>query len=346
MKHSLVEILLGETTAETFSTLESLTLQESQRPTVFGIHSDNVARVVQERFELFHLVYPEFTLLCERLKLSPLPIELLWNFWLPLAIQISQWKQQCQHQCLIQGFLGGQGTGKTTLTLILTLILKQLSYEAVSLSIDDLYLSHRDRINLQKSDPRLVRRGPPGTHDVKLGLQVLQQFREGRFPIELPQFDKSLHHGSGDRISPKLINHADIVLFEGWFVGVHPINSTFENAPAPILTDSDCTFAQDMNEQLRNYLPLWELLDRLIVLYVPDYQLSKQWRRQAEHNMIAQGKTGMSDAEIDEFVEYFWKALHPELFIQPLVEDSHRTDLVIKIDADHQPTCIYQLSTT
>ena len=47
--------------------------------------------------------------------------------------------------------------------------------------------------------------------------------------------------------------------------------------------------------------------------------------------MIATGKAGMSDAEIDRFVEYFWKSLHPELFIKPLVNSA---DLVVEVKSD------------
>jgi len=56
------------------------------------------------------------------------------------------------------------------------------------------------------------------------------------------------------------------------------------------------------------------------------------WRQEAEQKMKAQGKTGMSNQEIKEFVEYFWKALHPELFINTL---SVSKSLVIKIDQNH-----------
>ncbi|NJL21401.1 MAG: hypothetical protein HC895_12160 [Leptolyngbyaceae cyanobacterium SM1_3_5] len=35
----------------------------------------------------------------------------------------------------------------------------------------------------------------------------------------LPRFDKSLHEGAGDRIDPERVDRADVILFEGWFVG-------------------------------------------------------------------------------------------------------------------------------
>lgn len=312
------------------SQLEALALQSP----AFGIDASNVRDRINSRRTLFHDSYAAIVDCCTELNLAP-PIETIWNLWLPLAIQIADWRGMLD-RCLIQGFLGGQGTGKTTLTRVLTVILKQLGYQAVSWSIDDLYLSYLDRIALRNRDPRLIRRGPPGTHDVQLGINVLSQLQQGNFPIALPRFDKSLHNGEGDRTIPETIDQADIVLFEGWFIGVRPIVSQFEIAP--IVTDSDRQFAQDMNEQLRDYLPLWEMLDRLIVLYVPNYQLSKQWRKQAEHRMIAQGKSGMTDAEIEQFVEYFWKALHPELFILPVLENA---DLVLEIGVEHTVTKIH-----
>jgi glycerate kinase (EC 2.7.1.31) len=75
----------------------------------------------------------------------------------------------------------------------------------------------------------------------------------------------------------------DIVLFEGWFVGVEPIgdrqlNEFLAGAPFPILTEGDRQFARDMNAKLHDYLPLWQRLDKLIVLYPKDYRISGVWR--------------------------------------------------------------------
>jgi D-glycerate 3-kinase len=247
---------------------------------------------------------------------------------------------------LIQGILGGQGTGKTTLGAVLTLILKHLGNSTLSLSLDDLYKTYRDRLALRKQDPRLIWRGPPGTHDIQLGLDVLDCLRQpSGQPIPVPRFDKSAWEGAGDRTQPEIVQDIDIILFEGWFVGVRPIDpAVFDNAPPPILTAAERTFARDMNARLQDYVPLWERLDRLMMLYPVDYRLSVQWRRQAEHDMIAAGKSGMTDSEIDEFVKYFWKSLHPELFIKPLTRNPRTVDLVIEINPDHSPGDVYRPS--
>src|SRR5919202_333912 len=187
----------------------------------------------------------------------------LCKLWLPLALQLAIGQKQLGRP-LIQGILGGQGTGKTTLGTVLTLILAQLGYRTLSLSLDDLYKTYAERQQLQEKDPRLGWRGPPGTHDIELGIELLDQLRQPNpvKPILVPRFDKSA----------------------------------------------------------------WEGLDRLMLLYPTDYRLSQQWRRQAEQQMIATGKSGMADAQIDRFVEYFWKSLHPELFIIPLTQNPSYVD--------------------
>ncbi|MEG4485546.1 glycerate kinase [Microcoleus sp. D2_18a_B4] len=321
----------------------------------FGITPDTVADVVRCKTDLFFSIIDELHTL--PLK-STAFLETLWNLWLPLAMQLSTAKQSLNRP-LIQGILGGQGTGKTTLCQVLRLILGKLGYSTVSLSLDDIYKTYADRQQLQKADPRLIWRGPPGTHDIDLGIAVLDKLRGSQTRelaavdnpksdalkpdiinknIEIPRFDKSAYGGAGDRSQPEIISGADIVLFEGWFVGVNPVvdaqlNEFLAAAPFPISTESDCQFARDMNAKLHDYLPLWNRLDRLMVLYPQDYRISQVWRNQAEREMMAAGKSGMSEAEINRFVEYFWKALHPELFIKSMVEGD-RVDLVIEIMSD------------
>lgn len=304
---------------------------------IFGITIDHLTQILDQRLTLFPQIYPRLADGCQQRSLPNWPLT-LWDLWLPLAIDLAQ-QRQILDRPLIQGILGGQGAGKTTLGWIVTQILEMLGYRALSWSIDDLYKTYADRQQLQQTDPRLIWRGPPGTHDVELGLTVLDQLRQGQSPIAIPRFDKSLHHGAGDRIQPDWVEQIDIVLFDGWFVGVQPVDpQLFPTAPDPIITEADRAFAHDSNQRLRDYLPLWHQCDRLWVLYLPDYRCSRQWRRQAEQKMRTSGKPGMTDDEVDAFVHYFWQALHPELFITPLTQTA---DLVIEIQANHAPGQVY-----
>ena len=273
--------------------------------------------------------------LCDRQKI----LNYLEKLWLPTAIDLAIARNKNKlERTLVQGILGGQGSGKTTLCIVLKFILEHLGFTVATLSIDDLYLTYAQRQALQQQDPRLIWRGPPGTHDVGLGMKVIEQClqQDNSSQILIPRFDKSAFNGAGDRTSPEAIDQPDILLFEGWFVGVQPVTEDrFNNPPAPITTPEDIQFAKDNNQRLKAYLPLWNKLDSLIVLCPEDCRLSKQWRKEAEHKMIATGKTGMSDEECDRFVEYFWKALHPELFIEPLIKTA---DLVVEIKSDRNIT--------
>jgi D-glycerate 3-kinase len=335
--------------------LASQLLHDDLKALAFGITPQNSAEYVDKHLQLLPDAYAK---LLERLPglgqnrggthpHGNRALDIMWNLWLPLATHLAA-KQKEISRPYVQGILGGQGTGKTTLAIALTEILACMGLRCIGISIDDLYKTYESRQKLMAIDPRLDRRGPPGTHDVDLGIQVLDQLRHhhsqanSQATIEIPRFDKSAYGGAGDRTTPETTTRAEIILFEGWFVGAQPVDpAVFDHAPAPIHTDTDRQFAIDMNASLRDYLPLWQKLDSLIMLYPSDYRCSKQWRQQAEQQAIAAGATGMSDEEVSKFVDYFWRALHPELFITPLMRNAVLVDLVVEINSEHQLDRIY-----
>jgi D-glycerate 3-kinase len=327
--------------------LESLLLQDlpeaKASAAAFGVTSQNVTDYVRRHLELLPGVYSDL------LKAHPVfsrdrdrTLNTLWDLWLPLAIWLAD-RQTATSQPFVQGILGGQGAGKTTLAIALKSILARMGLSCVGISIDDLYKTHTEREELKRQDPRLIWRGPPGTHDIDLGIQVLDRLRSpSQSPILIPRFDKSMYGGDGDRTESEPITGADIVLFEGWFMGVQPVDpAIFATAPQPIFTDEDREFAIASNERLKAYLPLWQRLDSLMLLYPSNYRYSKRWRLEAEHETISRGGDGMSDREVADFVDYFWRALHPELFIAPLMRKPDLCDLVVEINIDHQPERIY-----
>ena len=328
-------------------------LGRADQALAWKIDAENVRTVLAARAQVLQSLHNNEALL-------PLPgswqthTELLWTFWLPFAQQLNA-QQKALGRPFVQGILGGQGTGKTTLTQGLNVILSQMGQTTARLSLDDLYLSYRDRLTLQQSDPRLLWRGPPGTHDIELGLRTLNTIKTAApsSQISLPQFDKSLHEGQGDHISPILMPAPSIFFFEGWFVGAMPLDDAlFADLrialPSPIETSEDRQFARDMNRRLQQYQPLWATLDSLLVLLQEDYRLSYDWRLQAEQQMRASGKAGLSDEKIASFVTYFWKALHPELFISPLADPAGKVlngrpkaSLVVKVGQGHALRALY-----
>ncbi|MCC5638292.1 glycerate kinase [Nostoc sp. CHAB 5844] len=344
--HSWLREIIAEDVRElTWQQAKVAALADPSRAKAFGITPTNVDEIIQARSQLLKSVLPVFRQFYQttlRANFEQM-LALLWDLWLPLAMKLAA-HHQSLNRPLIQGILGVQGTGKTTMCQVLSLILQELGYRTLSWSLDDLYKTYSDRLALLQQNPRLIWRGPPGTHDIDLGLNVLDQIRQEETSVTIPRFDKSAYAGAGDRTTPEIVTDIDIVLFEGWFVGVRPIDpKTFDVAPPPIITEADKAFAREMNRQLSNYLPLWERLDSLILLYPTDYRSSLEWRKQAEQQMVAAGKSGMSNTQIEEFVNYFWRSLHPELFLKPMRRSPSIADLVIEICPDRTFGAIYSL---
>lgn len=99
----------------------------------------------------------------------------------------------------------------------------------VTLSLDDLYLTHAQQEHLaasHPSNPLLQHRGQPGTHDLTLAKKVFSALRAGQ-RTAIPAYDKSAFSGQGDRVPAsqwEVVNKegeekVKVVIFEGWCVG-------------------------------------------------------------------------------------------------------------------------------
>lgn len=246
-------------------------------------------------------------------------------------------KQKADSNSLIVGVSGIQGTGKTTQGEIMEILLSGLGYSSISLSIDDHYITHKELNQLRKQDPRFIRRGV--THDIPLAVQNLTdlQTMQNGMEVRIPIYDKGAKHGDGDRIGWKVITKKpDFIFYDGWMLGARRVEdeSVFESGLPALDTLEHIQFAKDINKKLDEYLPLWDLIDFMNVLYVPNYQISLKWRDQAEERLRKQGK-GMSPEQIKEFVYYFWRSVHPAIQIKNLAYDPIHTQQVTIIADDH-----------
>ena len=96
-------------------------------------------------------------------------IKSLKKIYIPISFWIEK-KYREKGKMLFLGFSGGQGSGKTTITGILKIILKKFFKREVYVSsIDDFYKTLRDRNLMSYKIHKLFKtRGVPGTHDIKL----------------------------------------------------------------------------------------------------------------------------------------------------------------------------------
>src|SRR5262249_44027257 len=133
---------------------------------------------------------------------------------------------------MILGINGPQGSGKTTLAKSLCQSLATVGKNAVNVSIDDFYYPRHTQIWVAQQhpdNPYLQQRGYPGTHDIKLGVEVLQALKGLDKPgtVKIPRYDKSLHGGLGDRLPESdwstIAGPLDVILFDGWMLGFKPV---------------------------------------------------------------------------------------------------------------------------
>ena len=243
---------------------------------------------------------------------------------------------------LVVGICGPQASGKSTMTAVLARLLEERGPRAATLALDDLYLSRSEREALAaRVHPLLVTRGPPGTHDVALGGELLDALRR-KGPVRMPRFEKALDDRSGDR--GVFEGPADVVLFEGWCVGARPQNEAALAEPVNALEreeDGDGRWRRWVNAQLAGpYQRLFGRLDRLVLLAPANFEVVLDWRREQERKLRerlaadgADPARTMSDEAVARFISHYER-----LTTHILNEAPSRADWLIRLDEARRPT--------
>ena len=221
---------------------------------------------------------------------------------------VLQWVLTAHKKAGLQPFFIGlnapQGAGKTTLTRWLCEQLAKLELVAITMSIDDFYLTREAQVALAKANPNnphLQMRGYPGTHDIKLGINTLSALKmhSERQSTLVPQYNKSAHDGKGDRFPESewktLECPPDIVFFEGWMLGFRP---------NPQAEESDPCFVP-INKALPKYADWYAFFDAFVYLHARDHRFVLDWRVEAEEKMKANGLPGMSREEVKAYAAKF-----------------------------------------
>lgn len=206
------------------------------------------------------------------------------------------------------GIAGAQGSGKSTMTRLLALMLKEMfQTDTAVLSLDDFYLTRSQRLELAATvHPMLSVRGVPGTHDTRQLATMLAALKAGG-PADLPIFDKSR-----DDRSPQVRHQsaARVILIEGWCWGARPEPEDKLLIPVNSLErerDPDGIWRHFVNEQLSQYQSVFET-DGSLYFRVPSIEAVYRWRWQQEQDLIASrgpGPATLSQAEVHEFVAYY-----------------------------------------
>jgi D-glycerate 3-kinase len=259
----------------------------------------------------------------------------------PLAARIAA---VAMGPAFVVGICGPQGSGKSTTVRVVAALLEARGLRVATLSLDDLYLPRADRAALARDvHPLLRTRGVPGTHDVALGLAVLDGLAE-QGQTALPRFDKAGDDRAAAETWPVVEGPVDVVLLEGWCVGARPEPTEALAAPVNALErerDPDGAWRAHVNAALAGpYRPLFGRLDMLVLFTAPDFATVLAWRREQEAKLRARlaergelAGHAMSDEEVAVFVQHYER-----LTLHIAREVPARADIVIALDADRRST--------
>ena len=184
-------------------------------------------------------------------------------------------------------FTGGQGSGKTTLSFFVQKVLNETcNRPAMGFSIDDIYKSQEERRALANNvHPLCYVRGVPGTHDINMGLDLIDQLSRANQDTQtkIPSFCKQEDKHYPIEDWPVYIGKPDFIFFDAWCGGARPLPEEDWLPPLNQLEaeeDPDGIWSKWSNKELsKDYQTLFSLFDVLLMIKVPsmDFVYESRW---------------------------------------------------------------------
>jgi len=244
---------------------------------------------------------------------------------------------------LIIGIGGGQGTGKTTITSIIYLILRRyFKLKVFKISIDDFYKTRKDRKKLSiTKHPLLITRGVPGTHDYRIIYEFFKKIKNKKFSkLRLPKFDKSKDDRCNKKLWYKINSRPDVIILEGWCVGakaqknselLRSINSLEKTE------DPDLVWRKYVNIQLKtHYKNLFKQINDIIYLRANNFKILQKWRLKQEKTLWLKSKNKrnlriMNRDDIIKFMQTYQR------ITQSMFKDVPKyASIIMKLNSNHQ----------
>ena len=263
------------------------------------------------------------------------------SFLIPLCFWIS--KKADKKSPYFVGLAGGQGTGKTTISSLIKIILtKYFKLKVFRISIDDFYKTRKERISLSKRiHPMLLTRGVPGTHDINLMLSFFKKIKSKKFKkIKLPTFSKAIDDRANEKYWYHLKEKPDVIIFEGWCVGAKSEkNNTLKKTINSMEKGKDQkqTWRKYVNQQLKSkYKNLYSQLNCLIYLKASSFSLLQKWRLKQERKLWLNSKKNsnlkiMSKEDVISFMQTYQR------ITQNMFKKTHKyASIILNLNSNHQ----------
>ena len=283
--------------------------------------------------QLLEASQPHLESLSDEMKINYVQPDYFQKIVVPLSVYLLNLPERKKPYFI--GLNGGQGSGKTTLSDFVQVVLSKVSNKAVTgFSIDDIYKTTEEREEQSKEIHPLCKvRGVPGTHDIQMGLEVLDSLsnatKDTLTPI--PAFSKPL-----DRHKPKedwkvFKGKPDFIFFDAWCAGVRPISEENWKPPMNALEkeeDPDGIWSKWSNKELAgDYKDLFRRFDLLLMIKVPgiEYVYESRWlQEQTLAKTIKDPKLKdkiMTKEQVYRFVMHYERLTHYILEEMPALSD-------------------------
>ena len=263
------------------------------------------------------------------------------SFLIPVCFWI--FKKASKKKLLILGLSGGQGIGKTTISSIITLILKKyFKLNIFKISIDDFYKTRKERFLLSKKiHPLLMTRGVPGTHDINIMLNFFKRVKKNNFKsLKLPKFDKAIDDRCKKSSWYTIKKRPNVIIFEGWCVGARAQKNSMLKKSINSLektNDQNLIWRKFVNNQLKTkYKKLFGHLDNLLYLKAKNFNLLQQWRIKQEKKLWLKLKKRknlkiMNKLEVINFMQTYQR------ITQNMIKDVPKyASIIFKLNSNHQ----------
>ena len=267
-------------------------------------------------------------------------------FLIPICFWIA--KKAKNRKPFIVGLSGGQGTGKTTISSIMSIILKKyFKLNIFKISIDDFYKTRKERFLLSKKIHNLLKtRGVPGTHDTSIILDFLNKVKHKNFkPLKLPKFNKAADDRFKKELWYSINKRPDVIIFEGWCIGARPqknyqlkkhINSVEK------LNDQNLIWRKYVNYQLKkNYRKLFNQLNCLLYLKAKNFNLLQKWRLKQERKLLTFSREYknlkiMNKKEVINFMKTY------ERITKNMFKDAPKyASIILNLNSNHQIKSVF-----
>jgi D-glycerate 3-kinase len=246
-------------------------------------------------------------------------------------------RQRAGGRIPIVGVAGPQGSGKTTLVAAYASAHPSVAH----FSLDDVYFEKDVRLALARDvHPLFATRGVPSTHDMMLFEETIEHLLSSRSMTPIPAFDKL----ADDRLPftswPVFQGPAEAILVDGWCLGaqqareadlVDPINQLEAEQ------DKGGEWRRLVNLALGAYSVSFDLLDAVLYLRAPSFDVVHEWRCEQEEGLLGRDLTSADRRRIALFIQHF------ERITRHMMSGGRRADIEVQLDAERNVTKVKRI---